>query len=103
MLMLDMVVSLGWGALSLTCEKVEKMFHTIAAKGKASGVNSKKVIRSLSERGAREKAAFKENISNKIEGLLKKRDFISKTEFLELENRVNTLEELLQKNYEETL
>jgi len=96
--MLDLVVSLGWGALSLTYEKVENMFHTITAKGKAGGINSKKFIRSLSERGTREKAAFKENISNKIAGLLKKTDFVSKTDFLELENRIRTLEEILQKN-----
>lgn len=100
--MLDIVVSLGWGAVSLTCEKVEKMFHIITAKGKTGGENSKKFIRFLQERGAQEKAAFKKNISNKIEGLLNRSDLVNKTDFLRLEKRITALEELLQENCENT-
>ncbi|MGI6307815.1 MAG: phasin family protein [Dethiobacteria bacterium] len=100
--MLDTVISLGWGALALTREKTEKVLQEIAAKGKTGGKNSRSLIHSLAERGVKERAAFKENFSNKIGGLLQKSNLVSKTEFTELENRLKTLEELIKKDNGET-
>lgn len=98
MKMLDTVISLGWGALAFSREKAEKTIKGIISKGKSGGENSRNLILSLKERGAKERVAFKENLSETIEDLLKRSNFISKTEFRELENRLQSLEEFLKKH-----
>lgn len=96
--MLDTVISLGWGALAFSREKAEKTIKEIISKGKLGGENSRNLILSLKERGTKERAAFRENLSKTIEDLLKRSNLVSKTEFTELESRLQSLEEFLKKD-----
>jgi polyhydroxyalkanoate synthesis regulator phasin len=90
---LDQVISLGWGVLSFSREKAEKLVEEMIKKGESSKENGKYFVRSLVERGARERAVFKEDINNIAVNLLQKGIFATRAEFAKLEERVNKLEE----------
>lgn len=94
--MLDQVVSLGWGLLSLSREKAEKFIINMIRKGELNKENGMHLLRALVERGAKERAVFKENTKAMMVKLLEKGIFATKNEFVNLENRVKKIEESLK-------
>jgi polyhydroxyalkanoate synthesis regulator phasin len=94
---LDQVISLGWGVLSFSREKAEKLVEEMIKKGELSKENGKNILKFLVERGARERADFKENINNIIFNLVQKGIFVTRTEFTKLEERINKIEESTNK------
>jgi len=95
--MLEQVISLSWGLLSLSREKAETFMKEMIKKGELSRENGKYIFRALMERGARERAAFKEDMNSIICKLLQKGIFATRSELKKLEERVNKIEESFNK------
>lgn len=94
--MLDEVISLGWGVLSLSKEKAEKLINDIIQKSEIRKKDSHYLFKALVERGSKERAIFKENMKTTIIRLLEKGIFVTKNELAQMENRVKKMEELLK-------
>jgi polyhydroxyalkanoate synthesis regulator phasin len=99
--LLDLLISLSWGTFSLTREKAEKIGEKLLEKGKTKIRERRKIVRTLVERGNKEKAEFGEFINSKILKLFQKGSLVPRSEFIDLEKRVKTLEELTIKTNQE--
>lgn len=64
--MLDLLLSLGWGTVSMTWEKAESLVQKLVSKGDIKKEDTKKMIKLLVERGEKERQVFKEYISNEV-------------------------------------
>lgn len=93
--MLDLLVSLGWGTVSLTREKAEKSLERLYRRGELRREEAKRMLKTLSERGEREKALFKEHINQKISEALQRGDLVTRREYEELQKRMEFLEQKL--------
>ena len=99
--MLDQVVSLGWGVLSFSREKLEKSVEKMIKKGELSRENSKIIVGNFIERGAKERAVFKEDMNRIILKLLQKGVFATRNELTNLEDRIAKIEVSFNKNNNE--
>ncbi len=99
--MFDQLVSLGWGAASLTRETAEKTLEHLYRRGELRRDEVNKLLKTLSERGEREKAFFKEHLSQKINEALQREKLVTRSEFNDLQQRVEILEQKIQQPQEE--
>ncbi|MGI5876130.1 MAG: phasin family protein [Dethiobacteria bacterium] len=90
--MLDLLLSLGWGTVSMTWEKAESLVQKLVSKGDIKKEDTKKMIKLLVERGEKERQVFKEYISNEVAKILQINNMVTREEFSELQDRVSNLE-----------
>jgi polyhydroxyalkanoate synthesis regulator phasin len=90
--LLDLLLSLGWGTVSMTWEKAESLVQKLVSKGDIKKEDTKKMIKLLVERGEKERQVFKEYISNEVAKILQINNMVTREEFSELQDRVSNLE-----------
>lgn len=90
--MLDLLLSLGWGTVSMTWEKAENLVQKLVSRGDIKKEDTKKMIKLLVERGEKERQVFKEYISNEVAKILQINNMVTREEFSELQDRVSNLE-----------
>ncbi len=95
--MIDLLVSLGWGTVSMTKEKAEKTVETLVKKGEIQREEARTLLKELMERGEKEKEEFSQHIKNEVNNVLQKSDLVTRNEYRELEKRVTALEEKVNK------
>lgn len=99
--MLDLLLSLGWGSVSLTREKAEELVENLVKRGDIKRDDAKKVFQELIERGEKEREEFKDYIGKEMNRLLERYNIVTRSEFEELKIRVSALEEKLQRTARE--
>jgi polyhydroxyalkanoate synthesis regulator phasin len=90
--MLDLLLSLGWGTISMTWEKAEQLVQKLVFKGDIKKEDAKKMINLLVERGEKERQEFKEYVSKEVARILQINNTVTRGEFSALQERVNNLE-----------
>jgi len=88
---LDLIISLGWGAFSLTREKAEKLVELLIAKGEISRDEAKNAIKVLVARGEKEREEFSHYFQKEAKYVIQKCNFVTREEFRSLQEKVNTL------------
>lgn len=100
--MFDLLLSLGWGTISMTREKAEKMVERFVQEGDLKRDDAKKIMKTLVERGEKKRKEFREYINDEILNLLQKSNLVTRNEFEELQERVHLLEQnRLEQNKDE--
>lgn len=89
--MLDLIISIGWGAFSLTREKAEKLVELLIAKGEISREEAKNTIKLLVSRGEKEREEFRQYFQQEAKNLIQKCNFVTREEFRNLQEKVSTL------------
>jgi len=89
---LDLIISLGWGAFSLTREKAEKLVDLLIAKGDISREEAKNTIKLLVARGEKEREEFRQYFQQETKNFIQKCNFVTREEFRNLQEKVTTLE-----------
>ena len=95
--MLNYLISLGWGTLSLSREKAEKIVDYLIKKGDIGREDARQAIKELVERGEEERAKFKEYLNGEISNLLQKGNIATKADLNKLEEKIKYLEEAWKK------
>lgn len=90
--MLDMLLSLGLGTVSLTREKAEQMVDMLITKGDLSREEAKSTINELVERGEKERERVRQYLQQETKNILHGYDLVTREEYLALQERVNALE-----------
>jgi len=88
---LDLIISLGWGAFSVTREKAEKLVELLIAKGEIKREEAKSVIKLLVARGEKEREEFRQHFQQEAKNLIQKCNFVTREEFFNLQEKVDTL------------
>ncbi len=99
--MLDLLLSLGWGSVSLTREKAEELVENLVKRGDIKRDDAKKVFQELIERGEKEREEFKDYIRKELNRLFERHNIVTRSEFEELKNRVSALEEKINRTARE--
>ncbi len=95
--MLNLLVSLGWGTLSFTKEKAEKIVEEMVNRGDLKREEAKKMLNELIDRGEKERKEFKEYLDKEFYNWMQKYELVSREEYDKLAERVKDLEEELDK------
>lgn len=90
--MLDLLISLGFGTVSLTREKAEEIVDLLITKGELSREEAKKTINELVERGEKDREKIKDYLQQEIRHTLQKYNLVTREEYLALQERVKALE-----------
>lgn len=96
--MIDLLISLGWGTLSMTKEKAEKTVDTLVKKGEIQREEAKTLLKEIMERGEKEKEEFRQHIKNEVQNALQKSDLVTRDEYKQLESRISVLEEKINRS-----
>ena len=86
-MLLDLLISLGWGTFSLTREKAEKMLDHLISREEA-----KNTINELVDRGEKERTEVRKYLQEEVKNKLQKYNLVSREEFNRLQDQVNMLE-----------
>lgn len=89
--MLDLIISLGWGAFSLTREKAEKLMELVLTRGGINRDESKNTIKVLAARGEKERAEFSYFFQKVTNKLIQKWNYVPREEFNKLQEKVDIL------------
>lgn len=92
-MLLDLIISLGWGTVSLTREKAEKMVDLLIKRGEISRDDAKNTLNELIDRGEKERAEVKQYLQQEVKNMLQNHNIVSREEYLTLQERVNILEQ----------
>lgn len=92
-MLLDMIISLGWGTVSLTREKAEKMVDQLIARGEISREEAKSTINELVERGEKERDEVRRFLQEEAKNIMQKYNIITREDLLALQQKVNILEQ----------
>ncbi len=92
-MLLDMIISLGWGTISLTREKAEKMVDQLIARGEISREEAKNTINELVERGEKERNEVRKYMQDEANNVMLKYNIVTREDLLVLQQKVNILEQ----------
>ncbi len=92
-MLLDMIISLGWGTVSPTREKAEKMVDQLIARGDLSREEAKKTINELVDRGEKERAEVRQYLQEEAKNIMQKYNIVTREEYLGLQEKINILEQ----------
>ena len=88
---------LGIGAISITREKAEKAVQELVKKGEVTSEEAKNLVEQMVERGREERQHLQDAITAEWEKIRKDSRFVTREEFIKLEERIIALEEKLEK------
>ncbi len=94
--MFNLLFSLGWGTLSYTREKAEKIVEEMVDRGDLRREEAKKFLNELIERGEEERSEFKNYLHGEFANWMQKHQLVSREEYNKLEKRIYALEAALE-------
>jgi len=97
-MLLDLLISLGWGTVSLTRERAEIMVDLLIKRGEISREEAKKTINELVDRGEKERAEVKQYLQEEVKNMLQKYSLVTREEFNILQDQINMLEQKLKQS-----
>ncbi len=97
-MLLDLIISLGWGTVSLTREKAEKMVDLLIKRGEISREEAKNTLNELVNRGEKERAEIRQHLQQEVKDMLQKYNLVTREEFNALQEKVNMLEQKFQES-----
>ncbi|BCV21079.1 phasin family protein [Moorella sp. Hama-1] len=83
--------ALGWGALALTREAVEKLADELVKKGEMGQGEARELVNDLLERGKKEREEAQKVIRQEMERVLGELNLPSRDDLLRLEEKVDRL------------
>ncbi len=92
-MLLDLIISLGWGTVSLTREKAEKMVDLLIKRGEISREEAKNTLNELVNRGEKERAEIRQYLKQEMKSMLQKYNVVTREEYLSLQEKINMLEQ----------
>ncbi len=98
--MLNLLLSLGWGTLSFSREKAEKIVEEMVSRGDLRREEARTFFQELVERGEKERNELKNYLHEEFASWMQKNKLVSRDEYEKLQERVKALEEeLARKSY----
>jgi polyhydroxyalkanoate synthesis regulator phasin len=88
---------IGAGLWAITEDKINDLVKELVDKGDISKDEGKKVIQDMLEERKKQKIDLEKKISEKIQESISKTDIFTKKDMHELESRIETLEEEIQR------
>ena len=88
---------IGAGLWAMTEEKINDLVKDLVDKGDISKEEGKKVIQDLLEESKKQKIDLEKKVSEKIQDSISKKDIFTRKDMHELESRIETLEEEIQR------
>jgi len=88
---------IGAGLWAMTEEKIDDLVKDLVDKGDFSKEEGKKAVQDLLDESKKQRADLEKKISEKIQETMSKKDIFTKKELHELESRLKTLEEELER------
>lgn len=88
---------IGAGLWAITEDKVNDLVKELVDKGDISKEEGKKAVQDMLEERKKQKLDLEKKISEKIQESISKTDIFTKKDMNELESRINTLEEEIQR------
>ena len=88
---------IGAGLWAITEDKINDLVKELVDKGDMSKEEGKKVIQDMLEERKKQKIDLEKKISEKIQESISKTDIFTKKEMHELESRIETLEDEIQR------
>jgi polyhydroxyalkanoate synthesis regulator phasin len=88
---------IGVGLWAMTEDKIDELVKDLIDKGDISKEEGKKVIQEMLEESKKQRTDLEKKISEKIQDSVSKTDFFTRKDMHELETRIKTLEEELEK------
>lgn len=95
--LLRKILYLGLGTMSVTREKTEEWVDEMVRKLNIDSGEANRIVKELVEKGEQEREALTQLIRKEIERLRVELGLISRSELRELENRLISLEQKMQK------
>ena len=90
------IINTGFGAASLTLNKMRELVDDLMSQGKLSEEEGKKLMEDLRSETRKRGETFESEMKKYIRMLLERMDLPSREEVTKLRNRVDLLEEKLQ-------
>jgi len=81
----------------MTEERIDELVKDLVDKGDISKEEGKKAIQDMVEESKKQKADLEKKISEKIQDTISKADIFTRKDMHELESRIETLEEEIQR------
>jgi polyhydroxyalkanoate synthesis regulator phasin len=88
---------LGAGLWAITEDKMNDLVKELVEKGDISKEDGKKAVQDMLEERKKQKLDLEKKISEKIQESISKTDIFSRKDMHELESRIHTLEEEIQR------
>jgi len=88
---------IGAGLWAMTEERIDELVKDLVDKGDISKEEGKKAIQDMVEESKKQKADLEKKISEKIQDTISKADIFTRKDMHELESRIETLEEEIQR------
>lgn len=88
---------IGAGLWAMTEEKIDDLVKDLVDKGDFSKDEGKKAVQDLLDESKKQRADLEKKISEKIQDTISKKDIFTRKDLHELEIRLKTLEEELEK------
>jgi polyhydroxyalkanoate synthesis regulator phasin len=88
---------IGAGLWAMTEEKIDDLVKDLVDKGDFSKEEGKKAVQDLLDESKKQRADLEKKISEKIQDTISKKDIFTRKDLHELEIRLKTLEEELEK------
>ena len=88
---------LGAGLWAITEDKMNDIIKELVEKGDISKEDGKKAVQDMLEERKKQKLDLEKKISEKIQESISKTDIFSRKDMHELESRIHTLEEEIQR------
>lgn len=88
---------IGAGLWAMTEERVNELVKDLVDKGDISKEEGKKVVQDVLEESRKQRVDLEKKISDKMQEAISKADVFTRKDMHELESRLETLEEELQK------
>ncbi|MGB9928682.1 MAG: phasin family protein [Methanosarcina sp.] len=88
---------IGAGLWAMTEEKIDEFVKDLVDKGDISKEEGKKAVQDLLDESKKQRVDLEKKISDKIQDAISKKDIFTKTDLSELEARLKTLEEEIER------
>ena len=88
---------IGAGLWAMTEEKIDELVKDLVDKGDISKEEGKKAIQDILEESKKQKVDLEKKISDKIQDAISKKDMFTRKDMHELESRIKTLEDEIQR------
>ncbi|MFZ2498570.1 phasin family protein [Methanosarcina sp.] len=88
---------IGAGLWAMTEEKIDELVKDLVDKGDISKEEGKKVIQDMVDESKKQKVDLEKKISEKIQDSISKADVFTRKDMHELESRLRTLEEEIER------
>lgn len=88
---------IGAGLWAITEDRINELVKELVDKGDINKEEGKKVVQEMLEERKRQKLDLEKKISEKVQESISKIDVFTKKDMSELESRIQTLEEEIQK------